>query len=237
MQNYAVETTRGSVVFSSETREPNVLLIHGFKRAADQLAPWHTRIPNLAFVHLPDHSGSPKLDEVSIAAWTDALDQMMKVFKRPPLILAESLGSILALSVRSRAVIAVEPLMSTDQLWPLHRTLRSAPAKGVEIDDDLMSLFDKPFDWVLDRIRSPTLVIAGLTPLLPERDVRPEPSLLTDEDFARYAAHPMVEARRIPGGHNLLDHNPEGVMAAAADFMARHGYLNASDPPKPDIAG
>ena len=70
-----------------------------------------------------------------------------------------------------------------------------------------------------------TLVLAGSEPLLPERKTPYEPSLLTDEDFAAYARHPLVEAHRIAGGHTLLDHNPDGVMAASRDFMLRHGYL------------
>ena len=60
---------------------------------------------------------------------------------------------------------------------------------------------------------------------MPPRLITPSPSVLSDEDFAAYARHPLVEAHRIPGGHTLLDHSRDEVMAAAADFMARHGYL------------
>ena len=150
---------------------------------------------------------------------------MAAAFAEPPLIIAESLGAVLAMAIPYRALIAVEPPLSTHQLWPLHRTIRNARARGVEIDPALETLFDRPFNWALETIRAPTLVLAGLEPLLPERDVFPEPSLLTDEDFAAYAASPWVEAHRIAGGHTLLDRNPDGVMAAAATFMMRHGYL------------
>jgi hypothetical protein len=123
-------------------------------------------------------------------------------------------------------VIAVEPVLSVENLWPLHRTIRNARARGANISPELETLFSRSFHWALDRISAPTLLLGGAVPLLPERDVFPEPSLLTDEDFARYAAHPLVEeAHRIAHGHTLLDHNPEGVMTAAAGFMARHGYL------------
>jgi len=138
-----------------------------------------------------------------------------------------SLGAIVAMSLPARALIAVEPLLSTDQLWPLHRTIRNARARGMEIEPAMVALFDRPFTWTLERIGAPTLVLAGSEPLLPERDTPHEPSLLTDEDFAAYAHHPLVEAHRIAGGHTLLDHNPAGVMAASRDFMLRHGYLPA----------
>lgn len=230
MKNFFVETPKGSVVYTAETRTPKVLMIHGFKRRADQLLAWRDRIPGLGLVHLPGHSGAPELGEVSIKAWIEGLRRMMVMFPRPPLLIAESLGAVVAMALPSRALIAVEPLLSTDQLWPLHRTIRDARARGIAIGPEYEALFETPFDWVLERIAVPTLVLAGSVPLLPERPVRPEPSLLTDEDFAIYAGHPLVEAHRVEGGHTLLDHNPVGVMDAAAAFMAKHGYLDAPIP-------
>lgn len=225
MRNYTVVTGEGSVVFTAESAAPRVLMIHGFKRRASQLAPWRERIPGLGFVHLPGHSGAPAFAEVSLEAWIRGLGEMVAILPQPPLLIAESLGAIVAMALPGRAVIAVEPPLSTHQLWPLHRTIRNARARGMEIEPAMEALFAQPFTWVLDRIRAPTLVLAGTEPLLPERMTAHEPSLLTDEDFAAYAAHPLVEAHRITGGHTLLDHSPQGVMAAAAAFMTRHGYL------------
>lgn len=203
-------------------------MIHGFKRQISQLLSWSELIPELGFAYLPGHGGAEPLDEVSLGAWIDGLSQVFASFPRPPLIIAESLGAMVALNVPATAVIAVEPLLSVDRLWPLHRTIRSAQARGTVVEPELLSLFAEPFHWVLDRISAPTLVLAGDVPLLPERAVFPEPSLLTDEDFGAYAAHPLVTAARVPGGHTLLDINPLGVMAASAAFMARHGYLTGS---------
>ena len=228
MPNYRVKTAQGHVLWTAERQTPNVLLIHGFKRRAGQLGAWRDRIPDLGFVHLPGHSGFPPLAEVSLEAWIGGLREMLAVaFPTPPLIIAESLGAIVAMSLPARAVIAVEPLLSTDQLWPLRRTIQAARAQGIAIEPEMEALFDKPFTWVLDRISAPTLVLAGTEPLLPERKTPHEPSLLTEADFAAYAAHPLVEAHRIAGGHTLMDHNPDGVMAASRDFMIRHGYLPA----------
>lgn len=225
LNNYRTQTDRGVIVYSAEQQAPRVLIIHGFKRRAGQLLPWAARIPGLGFVHLPGHSGAPAFDEVSVQAWAEGVQAMVATFPEPPLIIAESLGAIVAMSVPARAVIAIEPLLSTRDLWPLHRTIRRARERGIAISAEDEALFNSSFEWVLPRISAPTLVLAGSTPLLPERDVWPEPSLLTDEDFAAYAGRPLVEARRIAGGHTLLDTHPDGVMEAAADFMARHGYL------------
>ncbi len=59
MRNYVVETREGRSVFTADAPTPNVLLLHGFKRRADQLMSWRERIPGLGFVHLPGHSGAP----------------------------------------------------------------------------------------------------------------------------------------------------------------------------------
>lgn len=225
MRNYVVETREGKSVFTADTPSPKVLLFHGFKRRADQLISWRERIPGLGFVHLPGHSGAPDFSETTLAAWIRGFGEMIAVFPEPPLIIAESLGAIVAMALPCRALIAVEPLLSVHQLWPLHRTIRSARARGTEIDPALETMFETPFHWALEAIAAPTLVLAGLEPLLPERDVSPEPSLLTDEDFAAYARHPRVEAHRIAGGHTLMDHNRDGVMAASRTFMLRHGFL------------
>ena len=222
MNNYRLDTAGGPVWFTAETAQPKVLMIHGFKRSVGQLRPWGARIEGLGFIHLPGHGGAPEVGEVSVAAWARGIGPMLATFERPPLLIGESLGAMVALCLPAKAVVAVEPLLSTDRLWPLHRTISAARSRGVEIGPEYEALFDRPYDWVLDRISAPTLVIAGSEPLLPERPVWPEPSLLTDEDFAVYARHPLVSACRIAGGHNLLDHNPDGVMQAMAPFLAEH---------------
>lgn len=230
MQNYAIPTSEGRAILTAESPAPRVLMIHGFKRHISQVLPWRDRIEGLGFLHLPGHGGAPEFSEVSVEAWIRGFREALAVFAAPPLIIAESLGAIVAMSLPNRALIAVEPLLSTDQLWPLRRTISNARARGIAIEPALEALFDKPFDWAPARISSPTLVLAGLEPLLPERPVFPEPSVLTDEDFAVYAGHPLVEAHRIAGGHTLLDHNPGGVLAASRAFMARHGFLAPAAP-------
>lgn len=209
---------------TAETRSPSVLLIHGFGRNATQLFGWRDRIPGLGFVHLPGHSGPATLDEVSVEAWTEGFTEFMSIFPHPPLVIAESLGAVIAMRIPKAALIAIDPLLSTDQLWPIHQLLRNARARGDASIGAFDTMFRESFATGLDQIRAPTLVLAGNVPLMPPRHLATAPSVLTDADFAAYAAHPLVEARRIPGGHVLLDENPDGVMAAASDFMDRHGY-------------
>lgn len=225
MKNYTVITDEGTLVFTARTRDPAVLMFHGFMREANHVLHWRDLIEDIGFVHLPGHNFAPAFAETSLDAWIRGVAQMMTIFSRPPLIIAESLGAVIAMSIPARAVIAVDPPLSVDQLWPVHRAIRQARRRGTEIAPELEAMFDKPFNWALDHLATPTLVLAGTEPLLPERRIIGRtPSILTDEDFAAYAAHPMVEAMRIEGGHDLLVSDPAGVLTAAAPFMARHGY-------------
>ncbi|MCW2905178.1 MAG: alpha/beta hydrolase [Phenylobacterium sp.] len=228
MTSYVIDTSRGRVVFLAETPRPATLIIHGFKRAPGNLAWWRDKVPNPGFVTLPGHGRAAELDEVSVEAWIDAWRQALSHFETPPTIVAESLGAIVAMCLPARAVVAVEPLLTVDHLWPQHRVIRNARARGIDIGPAYEALFNRPYDWVLNRITAPTLVIAGDLPLLPERQCPVAPSLLTDEDFARYADHPLVEAHRIRGGHTLMDENPDGVLALAGPFLARHATSDQS---------
>lgn len=222
MQHFVVTTARGKVVFTSETRTPDILLIGGFKRQLRHLLRWYGRLPGLGVITLPGMDVSPELDELSVAAWAEAWREALRVLPSPPVVIGESLGAMVAMCLPARAVVAVEPLLSVDQLWPQHQFIRVARARGLDIPVAHEALFEQSYDWVLDRIAAPTLVIAGDMPLLPERRTPVAPSLLSDADFARYAAHPLVEAHRIAGGHTLLDENPQGVLALATPFLARH---------------
>jgi pimeloyl-ACP methyl ester carboxylesterase len=182
-------------------------------------------IPDLGLVHLPGHSDAPDFAETSLACWIRGYREMLAVFPAPPLIIAESLGAVIAMALPARAVIAVEPPLSTERLWSARLAIQMRRAEGLEISAELAAMFDQSFHWVLDQIQAPTLVLAGMETELSSPSLAAPPSVLTDEDFAAYAAHPLVEAHRVAGGHALLRQNPEGVMAAASGFMTRHGYL------------
>lgn len=221
MQNFIIHTRRGRVVFTGKTAEPTILLAHGFARGASWLHGWIDRLPGLAIMRLPGHDGVPELDEISVEAWIEAWQEALGRLPGPHFLIAESLGAVVAMCLPAKAVVAVEPLLSVDQIWPQRRSMEAA---GSRVPPAYAALFDHPFDWVLERISAPTLVLAGTEPLLPERPIRTAPSLLTDADFDRYAAHPKVQALRIAGGHTLLDENPDTVQALAARFFEQHGW-------------
>ncbi|THD78853.1 MAG: alpha/beta fold hydrolase [Phenylobacterium sp.] len=221
MMTYRVKTRRGEVGYIAKTQHPPVLIVHGFRRSPTHLRVLRDWIPDLGFIPLPGHGGAPQLDELSMEAWIEAWREAIPYAGPAPLLIGESLGAILAMSLPARAVVAIEPLLSVKDLWPQHKLIREAQARGTVIDPAEVALFERPYDFVLDNISAPTLVLAGDIPLLPERELEDPPSLLTDEDFARYAAHPLVEAHRIPGGHTLLNEDAAGIMERVIQFFAR----------------
>ena len=227
LRTYVVPTAVGPVRFHAERPDPDVLLLHGFKRSAAHLAAWRAHLPGAAFIDLPGHGGAPEVAEVSLRSWIEGVREITARLPRPPVLIGESLGALVALSIPSRAVVAIEPPLSTDQLWPLRRTLAAARARGVQIGPEYEAIFAEPFHWVLANISAPTLLIAGDVPLLPERPVFPEPSLLTEEDLAAYDAHPLVQVEQIAGGHNLTDNNFPGLLATALPFLKAHGVAVA----------
>src|SRR5581483_6191681 len=116
-----------------DTPYPRALLIHGFMRRADLLTHWREEIPGLGFLHLPGHSATREFAETSMPAWVQGFREALALFPEPPLILAESLGAVLAMALPSRALVAVEPLLGMDQLWPLRRNFAKGQARGIEI--------------------------------------------------------------------------------------------------------
>jgi pimeloyl-ACP methyl ester carboxylesterase len=208
------------VHFLAENPRPEMIIFHGFRRSPDHLASWRKRFPAAAFGCLPGHGGAPRLDQVSVRGWAEAWAEALVRIEVSPVLVGESLGAMVSMCLPARAVIAVEPLLGVEQIWPQHEVMARARARGLDFTEAEYGLFEHPYDWVLDRIGAPTLVIAGLTPLLPRRALSGfAPSLLTDEDFERYASHPLVTARRIPGGHTLMDENPQGVSELIDRFL------------------
>ena len=221
MQTFRYQSALGPIFYSAPTPQPKTLMVPGFMRKMADVRRWEQVFPDLGFLHLPGQDGAPLVQETSLQAWAVAFGELLSHFKSPPCLIGESLGAVLALCLPNRRVLALEPLLSVDGLWPLRREIFEAKRRGVEIKPELESLFNDPFDWVLTRISTPTLVLAGSDPLQPERDYRRPPSLLSEADLMRYAAHTLVDARRIPGGHTLLDTSPAEVAREALPFLSQ----------------
>ena len=213
MRNLVVETSRGTVVFryGGWSEKPIAVMFHGFLRSADDLAAWSERLPdhNLLFAVLPWHN-APDV-EGGLPGYVDAFAEAFRGFpSAADLVVGESLGALIALGTPGRRVVAVDPFLTTAKLWPVHVMVRDRRKANPQAARSYEAIFDrKDHRFILDRIRSPTLVIGGDEPLMPPRFMPAPPSLLDEEDFAAFAAHPLVTALRISGGHALLHQAPD----------------------------
>lgn len=227
MRKLVVETGLGEVAFRYEegafSRPPVAVLFHGFGRDAESLDPWRQRLPfEIIAARLPGHK-APEMTP-SLDLWAEAFRQALSAFPtRPALVIGESLGAVIALSMGLPCVV-IEPFLSTAKLWPVRASLKLGRARGLNHPDELVDgLFDdKDYSWVLPKITAPALVVGGDVPLGVPRSLMKAPSLLDDEDFETFSRHPLVETRRVAGNHLLMVENAEACLGAILDHSAKH---------------
>jgi len=168
-----------------------------------------------AVMRLPGN-GTPSLTETSIAGWARAVGELVDtVFARRAVVLMGlSVGALVALGARSprvRRVIAVEPPLVMEKLWPMAPGLRArwrdSPADRAVIEAvfgvtatgaEPRHYFDL-FDGA-----PPADIVLGEIPLLPERPLERFPSFVDEPERAWLAARPGVTLHVAPGaGHNI----------------------------------
>lgn len=216
MRHTAVTTRIGEVWLSYDCLPdgPAVLLIHGAMRAANDLFDFGQRIKNCVYGHLPGHS-VPNLTEMSVDAWSKAFAVAAAEFfqERPVLVVGESLGGLVAIGIarfpiaRIHHVVAIDPPLSP-MPWPL-ATAALTPS--------IRSLFEHDHWPLLEAARIPVTIVAGSEDLGQQRDADRSPSLMSDIDKRR--ASIMSTLHVIPGGHLLLQENPDACEQILLQLM------------------
>lgn len=214
MAKIEVETEEGPIWFWGEDRGlPLVLVVTGFRSGAEVWSPI-ARPVGLDYlrVHLPGNH-APPLREVSVAAYSRALDAALasRFAGRPLMVAGLSVGALVALGLRRpelRRLLLLEPPLRTHALWPLRAVLNpSQGASEIELAQ-LWSLFGiaprltqgRDYRGLLNELSVPTRVLLGDLPLLPPRDLGRLPSLVDEESRAALDAHPLVRVSRVVGG-------------------------------------
>ncbi len=223
MRNLIANTPRGAVSFAYEgfSEKPVALVIHGFMRRAEPLFSWADRLPgySVCFARLPGHMA----DHIDggLPAWIDAFTSAIRGFpKLPELVIGESLGAVVALGLPVPNIVAVEPFITTGKLWAVHANVHEVIARSNPLWPVYVEMFvNREYSSLLQTLTSRTLVLAGDEPMMPRRPCEYAPSILDDEDFARFASHPMIEARRVPGGHDLLLRSADACLAQLQPFL------------------
>lgn len=216
MQHTSVSTRLGEVWFSYEplTQGPAILLIHGAMRSANDLFEFGGAFTNIVYAHLPNH-GVPPLSSLSVDDWSKAFAVACSVFfhDRTFIIGGESLGGLVAIGMsrffnpRASSIVAFDPPLS-EMPWPL---------KNVELDEEIRSLFQTEYWWMLEDAKLPVHLVAGLDPLEPPRATLKIPSLLSSSD--RIRASRLSTLHEIPGGHLLLEESVDSCRRILFDLM------------------
>lgn len=227
------------------SRRPLLLAIPGLFTGPDELS----RLPDVmqgvadtAIVRLPG-AEAPLLADRSLPAFSRAVGELIdQLFAdRPVILMGVSIGATAALGVRSRHVrriVAAEPILATEALWPLVQPLRGLlrkqPRKG-PLHDLYWRLFGVAFDrraprdyrQVLEGLAVPTDVLLAGQPLEPERSISGFPSLVAAAERARLAAMPHVRLHLAPdAGHNIAAAASKQLTELAAEACRR----GAADP-------
>ena len=159
---------------------------------------------------LPGHYVST-LTETSIETWAKAFDEVAAELSIS-VVMGISVGALVALAMRvPKALIAIEPPLSTAKLWPLTNMLRRVRGHGTFVEN-VFGVFpdrieERGYRSLLDRLAIQTEVILGSDPLMPSRPTDRLPSLVDEPERQLLDAHPMVTLHVAPNaGHAVPYH-------------------------------
>lgn len=233
MEAHTFQTAHGPVVVrgdlgSFSTERPLLLLIRGAFPIETQFLRLGEHFPHAdyAICDLPGMH-SPFFAEPSVAAFAAGFDEVLALAFGTRLvnILGLSLGGVVALAMRSpqvRAVIAVDPPLSTAHLWPMRQDLERGAQISPQLRAWIWGLFgvdgakqvERDYAFVLDGQRPPTRVLLASDPLMPEREVTRMPSLVGERDRALYASRPISLLTVMDTGHNIARDGQPAIMTS-----------------------
>lgn len=182
---------------------------------------------DVAIAHLPG-MWSPFLAESSVEAFALAFDEAIRTRcpGRAALVFGNSVGGLIALAMKeARALVLVDPPITTDVLWPLHGRLRGhVEAKGDPMLADWVwrvfgigptEIVNRDYRPLLNGSQKPGIVLIAGDPLGDPRDFDRQPGLLSTEDRLLFSRHPTLEVMVAGGcGHNLIREAPSAIIAA-----------------------
>jgi pimeloyl-ACP methyl ester carboxylesterase len=227
-----VETSLGPIHFRGrDTGKPILLLITGSfasENTADRLA---DRFPAMDCLraHLPGNH-CPQVAHVSIGifagAFTEALDRRFS--GRPVVVTGLSIGGLVALAIRARmlrGILAVEPLLVSDEAWPLLNLRTQAPPGNEDFLWNILGIGPdkverRDYRPMLGNLTTPTYVILGDE--VPPVGEWPEymPGLLGPLSRQALASHPKITVDQLTNvGHNILKYGPYALLNATKHLI------------------
>ena len=226
-----VPTALGPVWFRGEDRgRPLLLVITGAFAQVQTLDTLTVGGVDVLRLHLPGNH-SPPLAATSIGAYAAAITEAVRrrFAGRPCAVMGVSVGAIVSmgLDVGAAGLVLAEPFLRTEGLWPLHalQARDATPDEAAFLWNVLgigrTAVEPRDYTAVLARLTAPAIALVGETPLMPPRDLPTLPSLVGEADRALLAAHPTIELRVVPGGHNVDTQAHAETCRAIDDICAR----------------
>jgi pimeloyl-ACP methyl ester carboxylesterase len=229
-------------------RRPAIVMLHGARRSARYLAGWAARLRASADVYLmdlPAHGRSTPVGSPSIANMAAVLGEAISdtIRDQPVLLVGESVGGLVGFALGGqtppgtvRAVLALEPLMTTRKWWTW-RPDRLAHIRRATLADSPMAAFDESVfgirpDRVEERIyydligglQIPAIIAAGDRSLLVPNAVG-LPAAFDDVDrFVIERLYPgKADIRVLTGaGHVLVDDAPDACAGLIDEMLQAH---------------
>lgn len=229
MERRAFKTALGEVWFwgaaeAFEGSKPLVVAIHGaFAAHRPRFADLEAVLPVSVVSGWMPGQGQPRLSDTSVesfaAAYSAAVAQLSR--GRPVVVCGESAGALVALAMGAERVIALDPPLRTEKLWPLIPFFRERLAADPSQTEFLWSVFGvsadelepRDYRYLLDR---PAHVIIGDAPLYPEGTL-PDgaPSLVDEPERALMRSMPNIRLTVAPGAGHVIPGNAPGVFVQA----------------------
>lgn len=232
------------------SRRPLVLALPGLFGGPEELATTPETLAQVADVALLRLGDLPRplLADGRPADFARAVDEVVaqQFADRPVIVLGVSIAATVALGVRAAAVrriVAVEPILATEALWPLAEPLR-AHLRSRPDDRPSWELFwslfgvglqtAEPRDHrrLLDGLAVPLDVILGGEPLGERRAVTAFPSLVAPAERTRLAALPLARLHLAQGA----GHNVQAEAAKLVKEVVFEACRRASAAPAHDVA-
>jgi pimeloyl-ACP methyl ester carboxylesterase len=168
-----------------------------------------------AVMRLPGNH-APELAETSVEAWAQAVSELVDgaFAGRLVVLVGVSVGALVALGVRSRLVrrvIALEPPLVMDKLWPMATVLRKRWREDSAARPFIEAVFGvteagqamRSYFHLLQGAPAADVLVGGI-PLYPERLLDRFPSFVDAPERAWLAAQPGVTLHVAPeAGHNI----------------------------------
>lgn len=228
-----------------QTTRPLVMMIAGALRDSKTLSDWPRLLQahaDVVVAELPGHGHSPDIAPATFEAIVRIFDAVTRstFAGREMVIVGESLGGLVGIALATlpgrpqKAVIAVDPPMTTAKLWSVAPNLRSVIRQNphnVFLRSFAENVFgigpsstsERIYYSLLGQVKIPVHIVTGDMPLMPPRQVEVPPCIFDDVD--KYVVETFfrqgIEVHRIKDcGHLLLNEKKDECLRIIVDVIA-----------------